>query len=452
MLGRLLPAVTLAAAMLIVASPAFANRPAMPAADGKPMLWPTATTTSEVTERGPLEVTRHGFVDAGGSLVIPPRYSSYSYCGDADGRPLAVLATDGHGSDLLDLTGEIVGHVDAQYAECAGADYLIVAQQVSGRWGMGVVEAATGDEVLEPSGRVKVEAISPGLVNVSRPGGEYFLELATGVRTTHPGWVTVAAQEPGAPAIPAATKRSPAGKPNGKLGYVDRTGAWLIAPELDAASQFRSGYAVIEQNGRQTFLDVGLRRVGGEWDRIRAVTVPTAVGEQVVGYWVEAGGRRGLLGPDLQTVVQAGPGQIDCQPGAGGACAVVAPDGSADMVRLPGGGATPLPPGFDRVLTAGLVGDGATSETRTSRIRSVDTGRAVTLPGQASCQGAGELFVVCPGSLVVDADGDRSEFSDVIAVPDVSGGVAYYWVTSDREQGFLDSAGRWRYRLATPGR
>lgn len=449
MLRRFLPAVTLVVAAALVATPAEAVPSDLPAADGKPMLWPAPGAVVAADESGrPDSVTRYGFVDTAGELVVPAAYTSYSYCADADGRPAAVLASNADGSDLIAFTGQLIAQVDAPSAACAGTGYLIVTQPSEGRWEVGVVEAATGDPKLAPAADRKVTAVTASVVNVSQPAGEYFLDLTTGATTSHPGWVTVAGLESGAPGVPAASRRGSSGKPAGKLGYLGRTGKWLIAPSFDAASAFRGGYAVVEQNGRATFLDAGFRRVGGEWERIRPITIRAAIGERVLGYWVEADGRRGLLGPDLETVVQPGPGQIDCEPEAG-VCVVVAPDGAADLVQLPQGGAATLPPGFTRALTARLVADRSSGDgSGVTRIRSLDSGRTVTLPAPATCRGVGRLFVTCSGSPAIDGNGEQTEFISATTVPDPAGGLAYYWVTTANEQGFLDPDGRWRYREA----
>ncbi len=413
----------------------------MPAPDGKPMLWPTASAvTAKAPDGRPSSATRYGFVDAAGDVAAPPRYASYAYCGDSEGRPALVLASDADGSDLLDLTGRKVTRVEARHAECAGTDHLIVAAGA----GEGAVAAATGEVVLAAASDQQVAAVIGSVVNVSLPSGEHFLDLATGVEAPHVGWVTVAAQEAGAPGVPAAARRSSTGKPAGRLGYVGRSGEWLLGPQFDAASAFRGGYAVVERDGRATFLDAGLRRVGGEWDEIRPITEPAAIGERVLGYWVEADGRRGLLGPDLEPVVQPGPGQIDCEPDAAGACSVIAPDGAADLVQLPAGGAVTLPDGFTRAITAGLAADRPAAGEPT-RIRSLASGRTLTLAGGAACRGVGPGFALCPNA-VIDADGDTAAFTSVTAVPGPSGGTAYYWVTTAREQGFLDLDGRWRFR------
>lgn len=447
MLRRSLPAVTLVVAALLVATPAGAAPPDLPAADGKPMLWPAPATVAGASGSARRAgVISYGFVDTAGELVVPRGYSSYSYCPDADGRPAAVLASGAEGSDLISFTGQVLAQVDTRYAACVGTDHLVVTRHSQAGTETGIVEVVSGDPVLAPAAHQKIAAVTSNVANVSRAVGEYFLDLTTGTSTPHPGWVTVAELEPGAPGIPAAARRV-SGRPAGKLGYLSRAGRWLVAPEFDAASAFRGGYAVVEQNGRATFLDAGFRRVGGEWERIRPITVPAAIGERVLGYWVEADGRRGLLGPDLTTVVQPGPGQIYCEPDAAGACAVVAPDGAADLVQLPRVGATTLPAGFTRVLTAGLVGErpimDAPDETR---IRSLASGRTITLPGRATCRGVGQLFVACSGSPVIDLDGEPTAFTSAVAVPDPDGGAAYYWVTTGSEQGFLDRDGRWCYR------
>ncbi len=120
-LRRILPALTLVVVALGAATPAAAAGRGMPAPDGKPMLWPTTKTVSQKASDGrPASGTRYGFVNASGDLVAPARYTSYSYCGDPEGRPALVLAGDSEGSDLLDLTGRRVLHVEAGYAECAG--------------------------------------------------------------------------------------------------------------------------------------------------------------------------------------------------------------------------------------------------------------------------------------------------------------------------------------------
>lgn len=446
MLRRILPAVTVMVAALGMATPAGAVE-GMPAADGEPMLWPVATQQDGTVSGMPARVTRYGFLDVSGKLAVPADYNSYSYCADAEGRPVAVVATGEKGSDLIELDGKVSASVDSPYASCAGKDYLIIAVPEHGRWQTGVVEAATGRRVLTPAARQQVQLVAAGTVNVSRADGEYFLDLVTGVRTRHPGWVTVAGQEVGAPGVPAAAQRTSAGRVTGKLGYLGRSGEWLVLPQFDAASAFRGGYAVVEQNGRATFLDAGLRRVGGEWDRIQPITVAASVGERVLGYWVEADGRRGLLGPDLETVVQPGPSEIDCDPSAEGTCAVVAPDGEADLVQLPQGVVTAMPAGFTRALNAGLVADQPSAiRAEPTRIQSLDTGLTYTLPGQAACRGVGQLFVSCSGSLVIDTDGKATDFTSVVSVPDPAGGTAYYWVTTAHDQGYLDLDGRWRYR------
>lgn len=445
MLRPFLPALTLVAA-LAMAAPAEAATRGIPASDGQPMLWPTRTVVQDHEDGQPADRPRYGFVDTAGAVVVDATYSSYSYCADADGRPAAVLAGRAGGWDLIGFTGELIGQAEYASVSCIGTQYLLVGEVSATRLTAGVIDAATGEVVLAPAPGRTVTAVTSDLINVSRPSGEYFLDLTTRVVTPHPGWVTDPSLEAGAPGVPAAARRTAGGEPTGKLGYVGRGGGWLVAPEFDVASAFRSGFAVVERDGRATFLDTGFHRVGGDWDTIRPVTVPAAIGERVVGYWVEAGDRRALLGPDLEPVVASGPGQIDCEPTASGACVVIAPDGLADLVELPQGGAVTLPEGFTRALTPDLVTDRPSDKASPTRIRSLATGRTLTLEGPSNCRGVGELFATCNGSVVVDAAGDRSEFTSVAVLPDPAGGPAYYWVTTETAQGILDPDGRWRYR------
>lgn len=429
---------------LCLATPASAapGEEQIPAADGGRMLWATQTAPDD---GGPLS---YGFVDTDGRRVVPPKYASYSYCRDADGRAARVLASRGTETDLLDLTGEVLATVRASSSTCVGLDHAITGS--AGHPGDALVELASGEVVVPAAPGRTLAAVDFDTINVSEASGEYFLDLATGVRIPHPGRVTRAVLEAGAPGVPAVGATVPGQA--GELGYVNREGEWAVPPGFDRASAFVDGYAVVTRAGSTTFLDAGLRAVGGDWDRID----PVEVGGRIAGFRVELDSRVGLLDADLVTVVQPGAARIDCRAEAGGACTVLADDGSANLVALPEGTITPLPDDSGRLLGRGLIADDD-ADGRTRRVQSVDTGRAVTLPAPADCHGVGDAFAVCrtgenrPG-VVIDADGELTPFQVAVAVPDPdpTAGIACYWVRAGDFQGFVDERGSWLYRERRP--
>ncbi|MEN0069901.1 MAG: WG repeat-containing protein, partial [Propionicimonas sp.] len=387
------------------------------------------------------------FVDTSGRRVAPPRYHRYTYCLDDAGRPARVVAGRGTGADVLDLSGTVVATLPGVAVSCLGTSYAIVVP--SDRSTAAVVDLTSGAILLPSATGRGIAAVDAATVNVSEAGGEYFLDLASGRRTPHPGRVTQARLQAGVPGVPAVVPAAAGGA--ARFGYLGRDGRWLAAPTFDRATAFTQGHAVVTTAGVSTFLDAGLRPVGGSWDRVE----PVAAGNgRIAGYQVESDGRVGLLDADLYPVVQPGAGVIVCPAAAGGACSVGAADGSASLVVLPGGGIAPLPSGLTLPVGPSLVVAGGTA----TRVQSLVTGRMVGLPAQTTCRGAGEAFAACrtrsgQPDVVIGADGERTPFEEVRAVPDPDPAVArvsYYWVQAGRYQGFIDARGAWLYRERRP--
>lgn len=456
--GQTPPAATLTPTTTAVTDPAYPGPRPLPAADGRPMLWPTATLRTEQQDGSAVTVVRYGLVDVTGTPVAQARYDQLTYCPDENGRAAFLLAASGEDeSDALTLSGELIAKLPTRFPQCAGAGHVVIRQPIDpevGRWSSGLIALPSGDTTLEPAERT-ISLVDAETVNVSEPEGEYFLALDTGEPTPHPGWMLDGSLEVGAPGVPASrlTREQLARGESGKVGFVDRSGAWVVAAELDWASGFRSGHAVIQQGGSFTFLDAGLRRVGGEWDSVEPVEVARGAGYELVGYLVTGDDQQGLLGPDLRTIVQPGAAAIDCPWPTDGACAVVAPDGTADLVLLPEGTVSAMPDGFSKVLSRGFVAD-RTADDQAQRVLSLATGATLVLPESSSCLGVGEAFVVCDPAapvlapVVVDTEGDKSAFREITAVadPDPAHGVAFYWATSGRYQGFVDATGAWLFR------
>lgn len=429
----------------------------LPAGDGKPMLWPAPTEVS--VGSGEFGATiRYGFVDANGVLVVPPRYEGYEYCRDDAGRVASVVVTAaGRKAAVLDLAGTVVRTLPTDTAACGPAGTVMFTHEIDmagSNWQDGLLEAATGRVLLPLAPKRHIRVVDDRTVNVSGSGREYFLDVITGQRTPHPGEVTEAGREPGAPGVPAV-----ATGPGGKrlTGFVDAAGRWTVAPGFTDAYEFVQGIAVVElAEGGFTFLDAHGQRVGGEWAEVEQAAFEEAGGWQVVGYLVTGPEGQGLLALDLRTVVEPGPAKITCDSEAGGACAVVAPDGHASLVQMPQGTVTAMPDGFDQAVGPVFLGGGAEDEAGwITRILAIGTGLVTDLGGGYYCRGIGTAWAACsdpdPAVLppvVLDAQGRWTAFRTMAPLygADRPAEVAYYWATTARWEGIVDADGTWHYR------
>ena len=441
-------------------APEYAGRRRMPAGDARPMLWVTSLTVA-VFAGWNTEITRYGFVDVTGALVVPSRYEGYDYCRDKAGRVSFVLAFEtGRKAAVLDLTGKVVRHAPTRSASCGPVGDLVFSQWFDAELGHhkdGLMDVSTGAILLPIAPGRHIEALGDGvLANVSELKGEYFFNPHTGKRTPHPGWVTDAGLEPGAPGLPATTVK-PGGEESGTIGYVSPGGWWVAKAEYVEASAFRDGHAVVKlAENRYTFLDTQLRRVGGEWSSIEPVDADPAESGKVAGYLVSGQVGQALLGTDLRTIIAPGSGTIECLSEADGACSVLGADGRRWLVLLPEGTVTAMPDGFFHALSPSFVADGAPDGGNgAKRILAIGTGGVAQLDAPSTCNHVGTAWVACEspawGTLppvVVDSHGRRTAFATIAPVldPAGSGDAAYYWVVAGRYQGFIDDTGNWRYR------
>lgn len=430
----------------------------MPAADGRPMLWPTIGT-EWVMDEGWQEALRFGFVDVTGTVVAAQQYDSYLYCTDDTGRPVHVLATSADRTDVLDLNGDLLASLKAGAPLCAGADHVIVRDSIDaelGHFRAGIVRLSTGETVLKPKNYRDIQVVDPTTVNVAEKNGkEYFLDLATGTTTPHPGWVMDAVREPGAPGVLAAEHRPDDEDEVGGYGFLGMDGGWVVPPTLQAAERFTGGYAPIRQDGRWTFLDAGLKPTGGDWDEISSVGIE-AFGEfHALGYEVSRDGRHGLLGADLRTLVEPDGTRVDCPWDARGVCSVTDPSGRVSLVWLLDGRSVQLPDGLTDVLNTSLAVAVASSDDLAARqVYSVRTGASFVPPEGSICQAVGDHYAQCwrEGSpypvAVVDAAANPTLFREATATDDADplAPTPYYWVVSGSYRGFVDAGGRWHYR------
>jgi len=443
-----------------MAVPDYHGRRPMSASDSGPMLWPTQTRMMVWADWN-TEITRYGFVDVSGTRVLPPRYEGYDYCRDTAGRVSFVLAFEtGRKAAVLDLTGKVFAHAPTRSATCGPAGDLVFSRWFDAELGHhkdGLMNVRTGKILLPLAPGRHIKALGDGvLANVSDLKGEYFFNPRSGKRTPHPGWVTEAGLEPGAPGLPATTVK-PDGEVTGPVGYVGLSGTWVAKPEFVEASAFRDGHAVVKlAENRYTFLDTRLHRVGGEWTGIDPVGLDPTESGKAAGYLVSGPQGQALLGTDLRTIITPGSGTIECLSEAGGACSVLGADGRRSLVVLPKGKFTAMPAGFAHALSPSFAADGVEDGGNVAkRIQAIGSGGVAQLDAVSTCNHTGTAYVACDSPswgvlppVVVDSKGRRTGFATIEPVfdPVGTGDAAYYWAVAGRYQGFIDDSGNWRYR------
>ena len=443
---------------------AYSGPRPMPASDGRPMLWPT--TDVDYVAALYEDDWKYGFLDSSGELVLPPVYSEYQFCPDASGRAAFLIANrPGRRAVVFDLTGKLLVRTPTRWARCGGAGHVIVEDPTDGEIGIrreGLVEASTGTVVVPMARGRELLVLDGHTVNVSDPSGEFFLDLATGARAPHAGFLAQEATLEGdAPALPATKKRvAPYGATEPRYGYLDTAGRWVMEPTLLAASGFTLGHAIVQDPSGYSFLDPALRRVGGTWDEIQTVD-REAGGGQVVGYRVTRGDSTGLLGTDLRTLVEPGAGTLGCTWYDEGVCTLVEPDGHATLVTLPDGARTPLPEGYTKAFGRSFAGalvdnpeDDPEGNTSVVGVYALTAGRVAATGSWSGCQAVDSAWLVCQPRadaappLVLDTEGRQTRFREVTAVydPAPEGGATWYWVIAGKYRGFVDATGAWRYR------
>jgi hypothetical protein len=419
------------------------------------MLWPARLVLESTLDFGGSPDVRYGFVDVHGKLVVPQRYEGYVYCPDATGRTAFLIASlAGRRAEVFDLNGKLLTRTPTATAECGGADHVVITEDVWGetdRHNSGLVDVTTGKVVVPIAKDRHVDVVDASTVNVSDPTGEYFLDLPTGKRTPHKGWLLEYAGAGDGKLLAAGAQRHRDSSDGAKVGFIDRSGAWALPAEFVDATGFFNGYSVVGLGPQSTFLNTAFQHVGGVWDEATAVEGP---GGSVLGYRVTLASEQGLLGPDLRVVVPLGPVSITCDGESSGACSVVAGT-SATLVVLPEGATTAMPAGFTQALSPFFLADDVNPDfSESNRIYAVAAGASVELAGPVSCIGVGSAWAACDSGagmappVVIDTAGRVTTFATAQAVPDPSptNGVAYYWVTAGSYQGFIDDKGTWRYR------
>ncbi|PFG18099.1 hypothetical protein ATK74_2679 [Propionicimonas paludicola] len=442
--------------------PEYTGPQPLPASDGKPMLWPLETDVSVTDYSGYREsYPRYGFLDVTGKLVIPQRYESYQYCSDDSGRPVLLIANRGGDArgEVFDLSGKRLAKLPTERGDCAGPSYVITTNdgldEASTQADVqnGLLELATGKWLIRPIKGRQLTSLRPGLINVTEPKGEYFLNLNSGRKVRHPGWVTWGSSlAAGESRLPARTKRD-----GGKVGLLDLDGHWMVAPTSEDVRDDGGGVTVLQRGDEDyVLIDKSGRQLPGTWSQVDEV-LGSEFGFDygpVLGYLVTGGTGQALFTADGREVIAPGLGGITCESDAGGACTFSPDVGDDQLVNLPEGTASPLPSGFSRAISAGFLGSARPNdEDSDDRILALTTGITIeTIPGSV-CAGAGPAFVHCgsetgPG-VVIDAHGPTALASVSPLIDPAAGETRYYQATTAKFAGIVDASGAWLYRQSS---
>lgn len=437
--------------------PDYAGVQPLPASDGKPMLWPLSIQV-RVDAYSTEPLTLYGFLDVNGKLVLPQRFSSYTYCPDGTGRASYLIAQPaGAPAEVYALTGKLLRRTPTSEADCGGGGHVVFRHEIEpelNKHNDGLLDLATGRTTLPMVKERHIQAVDDSTVNVSDPSGEFFLDLATGRRTPHVGWLSRGASrlEQGAPGLPATSRDG-----KGLTGFVSRSGNWVLKPRYLDSNGFSNGIAWVQlDEKRYTFLDASLHEVGGTWDEIEEISSDGLTGWTTTGYHVSGSAGQSLLDPSLKPIVPVGKAEIACDWSTESACSVTEPDGGGPtrLVVPPAPTTTPLAAPFTKVLSGAFAGQGV--EDGITAVLALATGASVDLGGPANCTGAGTALLVCKPAaetlapIVLDNQGRRTAFASAAPIPDPVPGapVNYFQVTGGAYQGIVDADRTWRYRTS----
>ena len=430
----------------------------MPAADGGPMLWPTTSSRTLYLDGSTTDLVLYGFVDTGGARVVPARYQWHEFCRDETGRATLVLAGSGDPqSDMLDLSGKVTGRLPGRFADCVGDSHAVYQTDISelgpAEHGSGLFDLRSGEVVVPVKKGRTVTMIDRRTVNVHSAKGEYFLDLATGAQTPHPGFLTgypdPAASPEDLTLLPASDVMIDSYGDSEELpliGYLDRGGRWAVEPEFERAEPFRAGYAAVGVGDRDHFVDTAFRAVPGDWSWVSSTPWGYVVGGEG-----DDQSDPGLLGLDLRVLLEPDVAETDCGWESTDACAVYPHDGPPQVLLLPEGTLVDPPEGFTGVLSRTLFTDGG-PEVAARNVHNTSAGVSFALDRPSTCRVEGVWIACEPAAAAAPAavyrdDGARTEFRHVAAVEGAVRGTAsgYYWTVAGPRQGFVDDTGRWLF-------
>ena len=261
------------------------------------------------------------------------------------------------------------------------------------------MDVSTGAILLPIAPGRHIEALGDGvLANVSELKGEYFFNPHSGKRTPHPGWVTEAGLEPGAPGLPATTVK-PGGEVTGPIGYVG-----LAAPGWRSPSSSRrrpSAAATPSSSLRRTGTPSSTRGCTGS-----AASGPGHRARRCRSRREREGGRlprlragwaRRCWAPTCERSSRPGRERSNASRSPTAHAPVLGADGRRSLVVLPGGSRSP------RCLTGSSMPSARPSSPTESpdggnmakRVQAIGSGGVAQLAAVSTCNHVGKAWVAC---------------------------------------------------------
>jgi hypothetical protein len=432
------------------------------------------------------ESTKVGFIDAQGTTIVDPAYLHYEDCLGPHGQAVAVLAREsGTTWAVLDpATGVTRFTFEAgSYVRCprgvswaiavTGEDSPVPDPQAPPRF-TSVIDLETGEILLGPEEIETVSALdSASVVLVEEDMGATLLDLRSGQRTPLPGSPILDEAYTDEPLLDLIPVEDPSTQ---MVGFVGRDGMWVIDPTYYWADAFHQGYAWVWDSGEQaTLIGPDGSRALGPYDSID-MPLPgryVVCDEDRAAQAEEDGEKCGLLDESFAPLVEPGTGRIWIgdeerdEPLTPTAILTLA-DGSHELLDLDTGKRTPVPglPTGATVMGSsppGPLGKGRRTwvfaDKQSNEYVVTEGVGTLALPvgtsADVSCSANGLIMAA------VRQDTQSSFYPQLYAptgepLPSsvtvltwvasvVDAGLA--WVQWGPHEGYLDSHGRWLYRM-----
>ncbi|MDR1464025.1 MAG: WG repeat-containing protein [Oscillospiraceae bacterium] len=229
----------------------------------------------------------YGLINQNGEVVAPEVFCAVQFYSDEDGHPLglaALRAVPPRGCLFYDLSGRVILEVpgdDISRAEVLPGGKAAILERYPGGLSDGLsrvelIGIPSGETLIPGRRELELRYAPSGLVlalewmdadgNFPDVKPAWLFDPATGRRTDLPG-IEVYFLEGEAP--------WPARAEDGRYGYIDASGQWVIPPQYSRADRFQNGRAVVQAGDCRlidtegTVLAQGYTRL--EWNGSRCV-------------------------------------------------------------------------------------------------------------------------------------------------------------------------------------
>lgn len=178
-------------------------------------------------------LTRYGFIDNSGQVVIEPKYKFVTSFFDG----VAYVQDANDNGYLIDKNENKISTVKGRCVDNFEGLWLT---RIDDKWGY---IDKTGKWIIEPKFQ-HIYGFTEGLAAVNINGQWGYMDK-------NGQWVI----EPTFSAVKPFSEGLAATGFNGKWGYIDRTGNWIIKPTFQDAEAFSEGLAPVKLNGKWGYID-----------------------------------------------------------------------------------------------------------------------------------------------------------------------------------------------------